>query len=693
MLGRLNPLVLALMSVSWGLPAAAWAQAETPTAPAPQTLKEVTVSATPLSRSEQDLAAPVTVLDENDLLTKRAATLGETLEQEPGITSSHFGAGASRPIIRGMDGARVKIVSDGAEVQDASTISPDHAVGLEPMLSQRVEVLRGPAALLYGGGAMGGVVNVLDNKIPTEMPENAVEGSVELRGATGPRETSGAFELTIGGKGLVLHAEGLKRNANDYKVGRGWAGGNRVDGSYNHTETGSVGLSWVGDRGYIGLAYTSQRNRYGLPGHDHAYEGCHVHGTHLHCPDDGHGHDHGDEDGHDHGHDEDGDSHGIPFVKLRSQRWDVRGELRDPFAGFTRLRVRAGFTDYQHDEIEGDTVATTFKNKAHDGRVELEHAPIGGLRGVIGAQTTRRAFSALGEEAYVQPTVTRNNGLFMLEEYTVGDWRFEGGLRHEWQRIDVQGGAPDTRHRGTSVSAGAVWKFAPQYSLGVSASRSHRLPTAEELYANGLHLATSTYEIGNASLKKETSNNIDLTLRKFAGPTTFSVSVFHNKMDNFIYGRTLDVYQNLQLLEYTQHDATFTGLEAKVRHQIDRIFAVSLMGDYVRAKLDGGGNLPRIPAYRIGTRLDARWQAWSGDVELSYVGRQDKVAEFETETAGYTMLNLGAAYEGRMSGTRYQIYVRANNLTNKLAYRHTSFIKNAAPLMGRNIVMGVRLTF
>lgn len=686
---RPNSLVLALAGIACGgLPAAGWAQAAAPVQ-LPQTLEAVTVSATPLSRGVQDLAAPVTVLDGDDLLTKRAATLGETLGQEPGITSSHFGAGASRPIIRGMDAARVKIVSDGAEVQDASTVSPDHAVGLEPMLSRRVEVLRGPAALLYGGGAVGGVVNVLDNKIPTEMPDSGVEGSVELRGATAPRETAGAFELTTGGKGLVLHAEGLKRGAGDYRVGRGWAGGSRVDGSYNHTETGSVGLSWVGDRGHIGLAYTSQRNRYGLPGHDSGYEGCQAQGGHLHCPGDGHGHDEG-EDARAHG---EGGNHAAPFVRLRSQRWDVRGELRDPFAGFTRLRVRAGFTDYRHDEIEGDTVATTFKNKAHDGRVELEHAPIGGLRGVVGAQTTRRAFSALGEEAYVQPSVTRNNGIFALEEYELGDWRFEGGLRHEWQRIDVQAGTPGARHRGTSVSAGAVWKFAPQYSLGVSASRAHRLPTAEELYADGLHMATATYEIGNANLKKETSNNIDLTLRKFAGPTTFSVSVYRNKVDNFIYGRTLDVYQNLQLLEYAQQDATFTGLEAKVRHRIDRIFAVSLMGDYVRAKLDGGGNLPRIPAYRVGTRLDARWQAWSGDVELSYVGRQDKVAGFETETAGYAMLNLGAAYEGRLRDTRYQIYVRANNVTNKLAYRHTSFIKYAAPLTGRNVVMGVRLTF
>ena len=692
MLGRLNLLVVTWTCIAWGgLSAPAWGQAEGASGPAPHVLDGITVSATPLSRAAGELAAPATVLDEPDLLTGRAATLGETLEREPGITATHFGAGASRPIIRGMDGARVKVLSDGAEVQDASTISPDHAVGLEPMLSHRVEVLRGPAALLYGGGALGGVVNVLDHRVPTEVPEDGLEGSVEVRGATGARETAGAFELTTGGRGWVFHAEGLKRNANDYAAGRGWSGGNRVGGSYNHTETGSLGLSWVGDRGYLGLAYTLQRNRYGLPGHEHAYEGCHAHGTHLHCPGDGHGHDHGGEDGP--GGEHEGQAHGAPFVSLRSQRWDVRGEWRDPFAGFSRVRVRGGFTDYQHDEIEEERIATTFRNKAHDGRIELEHAPWGGLRGVVGVQASRRDFSALGEEAFVQPTLTRNHGVFALEEYAVGDWRFEAGVRHEWQRIDVRGDSPDARHRGTSVSAGAVWRFAPSYSLGMSISRSQRLPTAEELYANGLHLATSTYEVGNPSLKRETSRHIDVTLRKLAGPTTFSVSVFRSHVDDFIYGRTLDVHDGLQLLAYTQGDASFTGVEAKVRHQIDKVFAVSLLGDYVRARLDGGGNLPRIPPYRVGARLDAKWQAWRGNVELSFVGRQGRVAAFETPTPGYAMLNLGAGYEGRAGATRYQVYVRAMNLTDKLAYRHTSFIKYSAPLMGRSLVAGVRWMF
>lgn len=692
---KAKPMVLALMAVLHGYAPLIMAQGAASSEQAPQQakqLKEVSVSASGLSVGSDDMTTPVSVLDEEDLLTRRAATLGETLGGEPGISSTHFGAGAGRPIIRGQDAARVQILSDGAQVQDASSISPDHAVGLEPMLARRIEVLRGPSALLYGGGAVGGVVNVLDRKVPVEVPENAVEGSVELRGSSAARETAGAFDLTAGGGGFAFHAEGLKRGASDYKVGSGWAGGDKVDGSYNHTETGSVGMSWIGDRGYIGLAYTSQRNRYGLAGHDHSYEGCHPHGSHLHCPGADHGHDHEDDD-HDHDHGE-GGAHAVPFVKLKSERWDLRGEYRDPFAGFSKLRVRAGLTNYRHDEIEGETIATTFRNKAYDGRVELEHYPVAGLRGIVGAQTTRRDFSAVGEEAYVMPTVTNNHGLFMLEEYTLGAWRFEAGLRHEWQKISAEGGLPDTQHSGTSMSVGSVWKFAPQYSLGMSLSRSQRLPTAEELYANGLHLATSTFERGNADLKKETSNNIDLTFRKYSGPTTFSLSVFRNRVNNFIYGRTLDTYQNLQLIDYSQSDATFTGMEGKLRHQIDKIFGVTLFGDLVRAKLDdGGGNLPRIPASRAGIRFDGNWNSWNGEVEWSRTARQNKVAAFETETAGYSMLNVGIGYNGRLADSRYQLYLRANNLGNKLAYSHTSFIKNSAPLIGRNVVVGVRLSF
>lgn len=690
MSARIHPLGLALM-LAFGN-----AAAQSPANPGPATagdaanpvqLGTVTVSASALAVGSDAMSTPVTVLDGDDLVQRRAATLGETLAREPGINATQFGAGASRPVIRGMDGARVKVLADGAEIMDASTISPDHAVAAEPMLSERIEVLRGPSALAYGGGATGGVVNLLDRRVPTAIPERGVEGSVELRGNTAAHEAAGAFEVTAGAGNLAIHAEGLKRDARDYRVGDGWAGGSKVDGSYNQTETGSFGVSWIGERGYLGIAWTRQRNEYGLPGHAHDLEDCHADGDSLHCGD------HDGDDDHDHEEEAGGD---VPFVKLDSERWDLRGEYREPFAGIASLRLRASHTDYRHDEIEDGAVSTRFRNRAQDGRVELEHQPIGGLRGVLGLQSSRRDFSALGEEAYVQPTLTRRHGAFLIEEYTAGDWRFEAGLRHEWQQIDVDSAARDRSHRGNSLSLGAVWNFAPQYSLGLSLSRTQRLPTAEELYADGLHMATRTIERGNADLKAETSQNIDLSLKKRAGATTFSVSAFHNRISDFIYANTLDELDGLQLIEYAQRDAIFTGVEGQVRQKLNTMFGLTLFGDYVRARLAGGDgdrDLPRIPAHRIGLRLDARWEGWEGEVELYRVGRQRQLAEFESSTPGYNMLNIGVSYAGRIESVPYLFYVKASNLTDELAYSHTSFIKDAAPLMGRNLTMGVKVTF
>lgn len=655
-------------------------------------LPPVTVSASGLQLGATEMTTPATVLEGDELVRRREATLGETLNSEPGITSSHFGAGASRPIIRGMDGPRVKVLSDGAELHDASTISPDHAVVSEPLLATQIEVLRGPSALVYGNGAVGGVVNVLDGKIPTAVPEKGYEGSAELRANTGAREGAGAFSLTGGTGNLAVHVEGVSRDASDYRVGKGWAPNGeparKVLGSFNRTDTGSVGLSWVGDRGYLGAAYTRQTAKYGLPGHNHSFEGCHTHGDHLHCGahadegEDGHDHDHGAEAG------------DVPVVDLRSERFDIRGELRNPFAGFSALRLRAGVTDYVHDEVEDGAISTTFKNKAYDTRIELQHEPIAGFKGLIGLQTSQRKFSAEGDEAYVEPTITRKLGFFALEEYRLGDWRFEAALRHDRQTAEAQTSGIERSHNGTSASLGAVWKFTPGYQVGTSFTRASRAPSAEELYAQGLHMATSTYERGNPDLRSEISQNIDVSLKKTSGDTTFGVSVFRNRISNYIYGRTLDEVDGLQLLQYSQADATFTGIEGQVRQRLNRHFGITLFGDTVRARLAGGGLLPRIPATRAGLRLDGNWNAWEGQVEWVQVARQGRVAEFETATPGYGMLNVGVSYSGQFSGgTPWQVYVKANNLTDRLAYAHTSFIKNAAPLMGRNVTVGVKVAF
>jgi len=686
-----TPLALAL-ALAFGTPIAAAEDDRARPAADPDSVPAVVISASALGLLSDDMITPATALAGNELVRQRESTLGETLNRQPGISSSQFGAGASRPIIRGMDGPRVRILSDGAEVQDASTISPDHAVAFEPMLAERIEVLRGPSALAYGGGAVGGVVNIIDRKIPTSVPVNPVEGAVEVRGNTAARERAAAFEMTGGSGNVAVHAEGVKRDANAYRTGSGWEEGRRVLGSFKDGETGSVGLSWIGARGYIGAAYTKERTDYGIPGHAHEFESCHPHGTHLHCGG------HGDEDEHEGEHDHEHGAEAVPTVKLDSDRWDVRGEYRDPLTGFSKLRVRAAFTDYRHDELEGDEVATSFRNKAHDVRAELEHLPVAGWRGVIGVQTTRRDFSAQGEEAYVPPTLTKKHAVFATEEYRLADWRFEAAVRHEWQDIDVDASAGNADHseRGTSVALGAVWKFAPEYSLGATFSRSHRLPTAEELYAHGVHLATSTYEIGNQDLRKETSNNFDVTLRKFAGPTTFSVSAYRNRINDYIYASTLDNHEGFQLVEYAQHDATFTGIEGELRQQVTPSVQVALFGDYVRAELrDGTGNrnLPRIPSGRIGVKLDGEWRGWHGVVEAYRVAKQDDVAEFESATAGYSMLNLGTHYSTRVLGLPAMFYARLNNATNELAFSHTSFIKHAAPLPGRNLSAGLRLSF
>lgn len=665
----------------------------------PLQLGSSVVSASALNNSLEEMASPAEVLEGDELVLRRESTLGETLDGLPGVHASSFGAGASRPVIRGLDGARVKVLSDGVDVLDASTISPDHAITSDPLLAERIEVLKGPATLLYGGGAIGGVVNVLDKKVPTYVPEKGYEGELELRANSVANSGAGVFGITAGEGNFAVRAEGTKRQDDEYEIP---GSPSKQAGSFNDTDSFNLGASFIGERGYLGVAYGEQNLDYGLLAHEHA--DCHTHGARdWHCAshEEEHGEEHEEHEEHEEGHEEDHEHEhehehaGVPHIKMKQKRWDVRGQLDDPLPGFELARLRVGHSNYTHDEIEGGETSTTFDNDATDARLELTHEPVLGWRGVVGGQTLRRDFQALGEEAYVPPTLTQNHALFLLEEYSLGDWRYELGLRHEWQDIDADG-ARDTSHHGTSVSAGAVWTFAPEYSLGFSLSRSQRLPTAEELYADGPHAATRTIELGDVNLDEETSHNAELTLRKFAGPTTFTLSLFRNQVSDFIYAADTghEVGGGYREIEYRQQDAVLTGLEGSITQALTDATDVTFFGDHVRGKLDGDGNLPRIPAERLGVRLNHDFTRFlDGELEFYRVQRQDDIAAYETETAGYNMLAAGLSYHGSLQATDYQVFVKGDNLLDERARNHSSFIKDDVLLPGRNLTVGVRMTF
>lgn len=659
------------------------------------TLPQVTVAASGPDGSQDQALDPVNVLEGDELVQRAAGSLGETLGRQPGIRASHFGVASSRPVLRGLDGARVGVFSEGAELMDASAMSPDHAVAIEPMLARRIEVLRGPAALAYGGAAIGGVIDLLDERVPTRLPARGVEGSVDLRGNSASGEHSEAFGLTAGAGSFAIRAEGLARRAGDYAVGRGWSEGRRVDASQQRTETGSLGLSWIGTHGHLGLAYTRQQNRYGLPGHAHGFDGCHADGDRLHCTaDDDHEH-------HAHG-DRPVDSGAqaatgpAPWVDLRSNRWELRGEYREPFAGVARVRVRAGLTRYAHDEIEGGTVSTRFRNQGHEARIDLEHHRLAGWRGRLGLQVSQRDFAATGEEAYVQPTRTRRHGLFLIEERAFGPLRLEAGLRHDWQSVDAKATDLQLTHQGSSISGGAHWRFDPAWSLGLTLSRAQRLPVAEELFADGRHLATRTVERGNPRLRPETANSVDLTLRRQAGDTGLTLTAFRKRIRDYIHADTLDAIDGIRLIDYAQHDALFHGLEAELRRRLGPSLHATLFGDFVRARLAGGEgnrNLPRIPPARHGLRLDTWLGGWDASLEFYRVARQSRIDDFETATAGYNMLNLGASRSFRLGNAQALLYLAAENLGNVLAFSHSSYVKEAAPLAGRRVLAGLRLSF
>ncbi|MFU9812634.1 zinc piracy TonB-dependent receptor ZnuD [Acinetobacter radioresistens] len=671
-----------------------------------QQLETIQVTAHPLVQSAVDYAAADSII-EKEQLVQGGTTIGEALSDQVGVYSNQFGPGASRPVIRGQEGARVKVLQNASETMDVSTLSPDHTVMVDPALAKQVEIVRGPSTLLYGAGTVGGLVNVTDSKIPTRIPDNGYEGSAGLRYNSGNDEKLGTAGVTLAlGEQVALRVEGLKRDANNYIAPDYYhehshgdhshlVKERRVDNTFAQSDTASVGLSWIHDRGFTGLSYTNRQDQYGLPGHSHEYESCEAHLSgrpHLDCGDEHHH----DEEGHqhEHSHEEDHD-HAGPWVDLKSERYDFRTELDDPFAGFKKLRAQASYTDYKHDEIEEGEAATTFKSTGYDARLELVHQPVAAWEGVIGTQFGRQKLNITGEESlFAGPTTTDKWSLFALEHTQWNDVHFELAARFDQQKIEIDSPQKNYDDHAFSYSGAANWEFLPDYKLSLVASHQERLPLAQELYAKGKHLATNTYEIGNENLDTEKSNNIELGFHYEGDKLNYHVHAYHNWFDDYIYAQTLDRFENFRLVEYTQDKARFYGAEGEVSYQLSPRYKASLFGDYVRGKIETEGNAPRIPGGRLGSKIDADFgDGFSGMAEYYHVFTQDKIAAYETETEGYNMVNLGLAYSARATDkTDYRIYVKANNLLDETVYNHASFLSNI-PQVGRNFTVGLDFNF
>lgn len=647
---------------------------------APAAVKKVdplTVTASPLSTSEETMAQPVQVITAEELRRKRAPSLGETLAQEPGVQSSAFGPGAGRPVIRGFDAARVQVLENGIGTLDVSTLSPDHAVTIEPLRARQIEILRGPATLLYGGGAIGGVVNVVTDAIPRERLE-APTGAFEVKAGSANRLRDGGFDVTApAGPSFALHADGFKRRARDYEIPGtvrrddpdGPSG--RLPDSFLDSKGGTLGGAWVGDRGYLGAALGSLRSDYGIP----SGEGSRI--------------------------------------ALKQDREDFGGELANPLPGFTRAKIRAAYNDYEHREIESSgEVATTFRNRAWEARLEMLHAPWAGLEGAFGIHAQDRDFSALGEEAVVPPTKARSLAVFAIERKTFGDVMLEGGARVERESRDPEGDRSSRTFSPVSLSGGAVWKVAGDMDLHVNATRSQRAPSIEELYSRGAHAATASYEIGDEGLRRETARTFDISLHRSGEHFSWKVTAFASRIRDYIYAQSVDADGDgvadrvnaegeleaggeFLLQRFAQREARFHGFEAEWRYKpASRLWGLRLFADATRGRIEGAGNVPRMAPARIGAEVDARSGPWSGSVTAIRARAQDRVAELETATPGYTRVDAEIAREWAVEGRgTLTVFLQGTNLLDRDIRLATSYLKDVSPLMGRSFLLGARITF
>jgi len=704
-------------------------------------MEVIDVYATPLHSSSIESALPVNVISGDELRLKQASTLGETLKNEVGVHSSYFGPVSSSPIIRGMDGPRVLITQNGLDVGDASRVGPDHAVSAEAGTAQQVEVLRGPSTLFYGSGAIGGVVNVVDTRVPTTI-NNQVDYLHKHNDVADENEAT--LNINTGYQNLALHLDAYWRESNDYKI-PGYAAAEedhhhedelpegehpeeevkgKLENSASKSSGFTLGTSYLFDKGYVGVSYGRTNRKYGIPGHAHSEH----HDEEL------------DETASEDEHDE------AVYGDLVQDRYQLLSEVNFDDSFINRLMSKVAYTDYQHQEIEGGEIGTEFTSEMLETRFDLYHQAINGWQGAWTLHYKSTDFKAIGEEAFTPPSTTESFAMAWLEEKHINDVLWQLGLRIEQVELSASGETamhdehshehdthethfPKQSFTPISTSLGAVWEYTPGYNLGFSAAFSQRAPSASELYSNGAHIGTNTYEVGalfevheedhelhvelsDQGAELETAYDLDITWRKFEGDFGFVMSAFYNNIDDYYYQANTGLFaedmhedhgpqahdehdedEGLPVYAFQQSDVVMYGVEAEFFYQLTSSLKATVFTDYIRAKLSDGDNLPRIPPMRIGGQLNYITDQYSTELSASHYFSQSDTADLESETDGYTMLDANFNYFIDSVGDDLVAFMKVNNITNEKARVHTSFLKDASPLPARGFTVGIRGSF
>ena len=646
---------------------------------APTELGDIIVTGAPYGISQRASVIATDVVDEQTLATAPAASLGDMLSGRPGIRSTDFAPGASRPVIRGLSGPRVQVLTNGIGLIDASSVSPDHAVATDSAEANRIEIIRGPAMLVYGGSAIGGVVNVLDDRIPTEIPEGGVSGVVSTQASSVDDGRSAFGRVTVGNGNFAFNVDGVKRKTDDYDIPAPAISARRAaaeglaredtgtqPNSYTDLEAWGVGGSYIGDKGFAGVSYKNTDSEYGTVAEESV------------------------------------------FIKLNQKRWDARGEYRFDSGPFSALRGSYGHADYIHTEFEAvGEPGTIFNSDGWEGCADLVQRERNGWNGAVGVQTLSRNFEAIGEEAFVPSVKIDELGLYTVQRLDLGNHGFEGGLRYDRRELSGTpiGGANEVTREFDNWSASAAAFIRPTAGLflGLSLAHNERAPSEVELFADGVHIATAAYETGDLTLNSEKVTTLEGTAHYDRGRFTGDLHVYHSWYNGFIDERpTGDQFyfeeedEFFPIYRFVQTDAKFYGFELEGAYALwqdgDRKLSLEGAADYVHAQTDFGP-AARIPPYSVTGRVAWTSTRFDASAEVRHVGEQDRVAnEFELPTDDYTLVNASIAVRP-FAQQNVTLFAEARNLTDEEAREHVSFLKDIAPLPGRNLRIGVAYRF